>query len=71
MANTFLLAQGKNVGKSLAEPDLVATAREIMDKAKSAKREIVLPVDVVAAAKLQGACAVARASTPTRSAATT
>src|SRR6478609_641115 len=28
MANTFLLAQGKNVGKSLAEPDLVATARE-------------------------------------------
>jgi len=49
MANTFLLAQGKPVGKSLVEKDLVATAREIMAKAKSAKREIVLPVDVVVA----------------------
>ena len=53
MANTFLLAQGKNVGKSLAEPDLVPTAREIIDKAKSEKREIILPVDVVTAAKLE------------------
>ena len=53
MANTFLLAQGKNVGKSLAEPDLVPTAREIIDKAKSDKREIILPVDVVTAAKLE------------------
>jgi phosphoglycerate kinase len=53
MANTFLLAQGKNVGKSLAEPDLVPTAREIMDKAKSEKREIILPVDVVTAPKLE------------------
>jgi phosphoglycerate kinase len=49
MANTFLLAQGKNVGKSLVEPDLVGTAREIMDKAKAKGREIVLPVDVVVA----------------------
>ena len=53
MANTFLLAQGKNIGKSLAEPDLVPTAREIMDKAKSEKREIILPVDVVTAPKLE------------------
>ena len=53
MANTFLLAQGKNVGKSLAEADLVATAREIVDKAKTAKREIVLPVDVVVAEKFE------------------
>ena len=53
MANTFLLAQGKTVGKSLAEPDLVPTARKIMDKAKSEKREIILPVDVVTAAKLE------------------
>ena len=53
MANTFLLAQGKNVGKSLAEPDLVPTARAIMDKARSEKREIILPVDVVTAAKLE------------------
>ncbi|HET7166641.1 MAG TPA: phosphoglycerate kinase [Pseudolabrys sp.] len=53
MANTFLLAQGKNVGKSLVEADLVATAREIVDKAKIAKREIVLPVDVVVAEKFE------------------
>jgi len=51
MANTFLLAQGKNVGKSLAEPDLLPTAREIMAKASAAKREIVLPADVVVAEK--------------------
>src|SRR5262245_40611075 len=51
MANTFLLAQGKMIGKSLAEPDLLTTAREIMTKAAAAKREIVLPVDVVVAEK--------------------
>lgn len=49
MANTFLLAQGKSVGKSLVEPDLLNTAREILDKAKARNREIVLPVDVVVA----------------------
>jgi phosphoglycerate kinase len=59
MANTFLAAQGKKVGKSLHEPDLLATAREIMDKAKATKREIVLPVDAVVAAKLE-------ANVPTR-----
>jgi phosphoglycerate kinase len=53
MANTFLLAQGKNVGRSLVEADLVATAREIVDKAKTAKREILLPVDVVVAEKFE------------------
>jgi phosphoglycerate kinase len=53
MANTFLLAQGKKIGKSLAEADLVSTAREIMTKAGAAKREIVLPVDVVVAGKLE------------------
>jgi phosphoglycerate kinase len=49
MANTFLLAQGKPVGKSLVEKDLVDTARKIMAEAQAAKREIVLPVDVVVA----------------------
>jgi phosphoglycerate kinase len=53
MANTFLLAQGQKVGKSLVEADLVATARTIMDKAKATKREIVLPVDVVVAEKFE------------------
>jgi phosphoglycerate kinase len=53
MANTFLLAQGRNVGKSLVEKDLVATASKIMNEAKAAKREIVLPVDVVVAQKFE------------------
>ena len=51
MANTFLAAQGKSVGKSLLETDLIPTARDIMAKAKSLKREIVLPVDAVVAQK--------------------
>jgi phosphoglycerate kinase len=49
MANTFLAAEGKPVGKSLAEHDLVATARDIMAKAAERRREIVLPVDAVVA----------------------
>jgi phosphoglycerate kinase len=49
MANTFLAAQGKAVGKSLCETDLLQTARDILAKAKSLNREIVLPVDVVVA----------------------
>ena len=53
MANTFLLAQGKKVGKSLVEADLVATAQKIMAEAKAAKREIVLPVDAVVAEKFE------------------
>jgi phosphoglycerate kinase len=51
MANTFLAAQGKAVGKSLCENDLVGTARDILAAAKSQNREIVLPVDVVVAQK--------------------
>jgi phosphoglycerate kinase len=53
MANTFLAAQGKAVGKSLAEHDLVPTAREILAKAKSNGRTIVLPVDAVVAQKFE------------------
>jgi phosphoglycerate kinase len=52
MANTFLAAQGKPVGKSLCEPDLMPTARDIIAKAKSLHRAIVLPVDAVVAPKL-------------------
>jgi phosphoglycerate kinase len=51
MANTFLAAQGKPVGKSLCENDLIPTAHDILAKAKSLNREIVLPVDVVVAQK--------------------
>jgi phosphoglycerate kinase len=53
MANTFLLALNKPVGKSLVERDLIDTAKKIMDEAKAAKREIVLPVDVVVADKFE------------------
>ncbi|HEX5509625.1 MAG TPA: phosphoglycerate kinase [Pseudolabrys sp.] len=53
MANTFLLALGKPVGKSLVERDLLNTACKIMNEAKAAKREIVLPVDAVVAEKLE------------------
>ena len=49
MANTFLAAQGIDVGKSLCEHDLADTARAIMDKAASTDCEIVLPSDVVVA----------------------
>ena len=52
MANTFLAAQGCAIGKSLCEPDLIANARDILAKAKAAKRDIVLPVDAVVAQKL-------------------
>ncbi len=52
MANTFLLAQGNAMGKSLYEGELVKTARDIMAKAKALGREIVLPVDAVVAPKL-------------------
>jgi phosphoglycerate kinase len=53
MANTFLMALGKTVGRSLVERDLVDTAQKIMDAAKKAKREFVLPVDAVVAEKLE------------------
>ncbi len=51
MANTFLLAQGHKVGKSLVEQDLIGTASKIVSVANAAKREIVLPIDVVVAQK--------------------
>jgi phosphoglycerate kinase len=49
MANTFLFAQGKSVGKSLCEKEMADTAREILAKAKAAHCHIVLPVDAVVA----------------------
>ena len=49
MANTFLAAQGIDVGKSLCEHDLADTARAILKSAGEVGCEIVLPVDVVVA----------------------
>lgn len=50
MANTFLLAQGKDTGKSLVEPDKLALARELLQDDNGGK--ITLPVDVVVAESL-------------------
>jgi len=47
MANTFLLAQGHSVGKSLVEPNLKVTAKRILETAKKKNCNIILPVDVV------------------------
>ena len=49
MANTFLAAQGIDVGKSLAEHDMADTARDILAKAEDEGCEIILPSDVVVA----------------------
>jgi phosphoglycerate kinase len=57
MANTFLVAQGVEVGKSLAERDMAPTAAEILDKAKAAGCQIHLPVDVVVAREFKAGAA--------------
>ncbi len=49
MANTFLYAQGYDIGASLCEKDLKDTALDIITAAKKANCDIILPVDVVAA----------------------
>ncbi|CUH84805.1 phosphoglycerate kinase [Thalassovita mediterranea] len=53
MANTFLAAQGIDVGKSLCEHDMTDTASEILTKASAAGCDIVLPADVVVAAEFK------------------
>lgn len=47
IANTFLLAMGKPIGKSLAEADLVGEAKAIIDMMKARGAEVPIPVDVV------------------------
>jgi len=52
MANTFRFAQGYEIGASLCEKDMADTAREILDKAKTAGCQVILPTDVVVARDL-------------------
>lgn len=52
MGNTFLKAQGKNVGKSLFEKDLLNEANRLLDKARQKKVRLLLPVDVVIAGEI-------------------
>jgi phosphoglycerate kinase len=49
MANTFLHAQGLDVGKSLVEKDMAGTARRILEKAEAGHCAIILPVDAIVA----------------------
>lgn len=53
MANTFLFAQGHDIGGSLAEKDMADTARAIMAEAEKQGCELLLPVDVVVATEVK------------------
>jgi len=53
MANTFLYAQGVDIGGSLAEKDMAETAREILTEAEAKGCEILLPLDVVVATEVK------------------
>jgi phosphoglycerate kinase len=54
IANTFMLAAGMNIGKSLSEPELVEEARKVVAELKSKGGDVPLPVDVVCAKELSG-----------------
>ena len=49
IANTFMLAAGLPIGQSLAEPDLAAAARAVMDKMRQRGAQVPIPADVVTA----------------------
>jgi len=49
IANTFMLAAGLKIGKSLAEPDLLAEAKAVIDAMKARGAEVPIPTDVVTA----------------------
>ncbi len=57
MANTFLFAQGTDVGGSLCEKDMADQARAIMEKAKAAGCELLLPKDFVVAKEFKAGAA--------------
>ena len=53
MVFTFLAAQGKEIGKSLVESDLIPTVKELIEKAKASGVELILPTDIVVAAEFK------------------
>ena len=57
MANTLLLAQGKKVGRSLVEKNMLDAAQKILSDARSASCELILPVDAVVAPELKAGVA--------------
>ena len=54
IANTFILATGNTIGKSLAEPKLVGETREIIEAARAKGGEVLIPQDVVCAKEFSG-----------------
>jgi phosphoglycerate kinase len=65
MANTFLAAQGIAVGRSLQEGEMHATARDILQRAKLAGCEVILPSDAVVAKELKAGVATQTAAIAT------
>src|SRR5438105_5825070 len=57
MANTFLFAQGRPVGRSLCEREMADTARGILAEAEKRGCEVILPEDAVTAEKLEAGVA--------------
>jgi len=53
MVFTFLAAQGKEIGKSLVETDLIPTVKELIEKAAASGVELILPTDIVVAAEFK------------------
>ena len=53
MANTFLAAEGHDLGRSLQEVEMHATARAILEEARASNCEILLPIDLVVAERLE------------------
>lgn len=67
IANTFLLAQGVRIGKSLAEPDLVPECRKVLDALAAKGTTLPLPIDVVVATEFSAtAPATVRAASDVR-----
>ena len=64
IANTFMLAAGLPIGKSLAEPDLLADAKAVIEAMKARGAEVPIPVDVVVAKEFKAdAVATVKAAT--------
>lgn len=63
MANTFLLSEGLEIGTSLAEPDLQKQAQDLLRDAAQKQVKILLPTDVVVAAKPEATDSVQTVST--------
>lgn len=58
MANTFLLGLGKKIGRSLVEADLAEVAKGLVESAKASGKELLLPVDVMAAPEFKNDASV-------------